>query len=126
MSRISISKDRIRFVLLKRCLPQEAETDVLARSRRRGHSHPRVESQILREQFEFLLDHACANARRCLACRRLAKVQVVLMSVFAEGTHEPAPIRRLPEGLQEKWDQVRGPHWQLGKLYCPPNQPKSN
>jgi hypothetical protein len=46
---------------------------------------PANETDILREQLEYLIEHAAANAQcGCSECQRYAKVRSILLEIFAE------------------------------------------
>ena len=46
---------------------------------------PAAETDILREQLEYLIDHTARNARcGCPECQRYLKVRSALLEIFAE------------------------------------------
>jgi hypothetical protein len=46
---------------------------------------PANETDILREQLEYLIGHAAGNAQcGCAVCRRYSKVRSILLEIFAE------------------------------------------
>ena len=48
-------------------------------------AEPADESDILREQFEYLMEHAERNAQcGCSECRRYLRVRAALLEIFAE------------------------------------------
>jgi hypothetical protein len=46
---------------------------------------PADETEILREQLEYLMDHTARNAQcGCSECRRYQKVRAALLEIFTE------------------------------------------
>ncbi len=46
---------------------------------------PAVETEVLREQLDYLIEHATRNeACGCSECQRFARVRTALLEIFAE------------------------------------------
>jgi hypothetical protein len=57
-----------------------------------------AESDILREQLEYLIDHTAGNAPcGCSECQRYLKVRALLLEIFAE-----PPVAKLQE-ISTRW-----------------------